>query len=163
LHRRNANAPPPGWNLEVRYPVAYPEALRISHRAPRGNSQHPGPTSFRTGHITMTLNRNESAGRVARAPRRRRPFRGVFDGLEPRLLLAIDVLMYHNGPTSTGSNTSETQLTPSNVNSSTFGKLFQVQVDGQVYAQPLVATGVNITTGASPGIHDVVFVATEND
>jgi hypothetical protein len=41
-------------------------------------------------------------------------------------------------------------LTPSNVNSSTFGKLFQVQVDGQVSAQPLVATGVNITTGASP-------------
>jgi hypothetical protein len=71
--------------------------------------------------------------------------------------------MYHDGPTSTGSVTSETQLTPSNVNSSTFGKLFQRQVDGQIYAQPLVATGVNITTGPSPGTHDVVFVATEND
>jgi hypothetical protein len=71
--------------------------------------------------------------------------------------------MYHDGPTSTGSNTSEIQLTPSNVSSSTFGKLFEVQVDGQVYAQPLVATRVNITTGASPGIHDVVFVTTEND
>jgi hypothetical protein len=52
-------------------------------------------------------------------------------------------------------------LTPSNVTSSTFGKLFQVQVDGQVYAQPLVVTGVNITTGPSPGTHDVVFVATD--
>jgi hypothetical protein len=71
--------------------------------------------------------------------------------------------MYHDGPTSTGSDTSETQMTLSNVNSSTFGKLFQVQVDGQVYAQPLVVTGVDITTGPSPGIHDVVYVATEND
>jgi hypothetical protein len=71
--------------------------------------------------------------------------------------------MYHDGPTSTGSNPSETQLTPSNVTSSSFGKLFQVQVDGAVFAQPLVVTGVNITTGPSPGIHDVVFVATEHD
>ena len=114
-------------------------------------------------HITMILNSHESAVGVARRRRSRRRFRVGLDELEPRLLLATDVLMYHDGPTSTGSNPGETQLTPSNVNSSTFGKLFQVQVDGQVSAQPLVATGVNITTGASPGIHDVVFVATEND
>jgi hypothetical protein len=101
--------------------------------------------------------------RVARGSRGRRPFRVGLDELERRLLLATDVLMYHNGPTSVGSNTSETQLTPSNVNSSTFGKLFRVQVDGQVYAQPLVVTGVDITTGPSPGAHDVVFVATEHD
>src|SRR5262249_41169294 len=99
----------------------------------------------------------------ARPRRGRPPFRVGVDELEPRLLLATDVLMYHDGPTSTGSDTSETQLTPSNANVSTFGKLFQVQVDGQVYAQPLVATGVDITTGPSPGTHDVVFVATEND
>jgi hypothetical protein len=111
----------------------------------------------------MILNSHESAVRVARPRRSRRRFRVGLDELEPRLLLATDVLMYHDGPTSTGSNPGETQLTPSNVNSSTFGKLFQVQLDGQVYAQPLVATGVNITTGASPGIHDVVFAATEND
>src|SRR6516165_8898796 len=104
-----------------------------------------------------------SANRGARRRRGRRPFRVGVDELEPRLLLATDVLMYHDGPTSTGSNPSETQLTPSNVTPSTFGKLFQVQVDGQVYAQPLVVTGVNITTGPSPGIHDVVFMATEHD
>jgi hypothetical protein len=109
------------------------------------------------------LNSHESSVRVARRRRSLRRFSAGLDELEPRFLLATDVLMYHDGPTSTGSNPGETQLTPSNVSSSSFGKLFQVPVDGQVYAQPLVATGVNITTGASPGIHDVVFVATEND
>src|SRR5262249_19216457 len=104
-----------------------------------------------------------TSSRVARGSRRRRPLRIGLDELEPRLLLATDVLMYHDGPASVGSDASETQLTPSNVSSSTFGKLFQVQVDGQVYAQPLVVTGVNITTGPSPGTHDVVFVATEHD
>ena len=46
---------------------------------------------------------------------------------------------------------------------SDFGKLFEVPLDGQVYAQPLFEAGVNITVGSQPGIHDVVFVATQHD
>jgi outer membrane protein assembly factor BamB len=42
---------------------------------------------------------------------------------------------------------------------SQFGKLFQIQVDGQVYAQPLVLSGVEI----GGGTHNVVYVATEHD
>src|SRR5262249_53720927 len=72
-------------------------------------------------------------------------------------------LMYHNDPSSTGQNLSETTLTPSNVNVSTFGKLFTTAVDGQVYAQPLIMTGVNITTGQNQGLHNVAYVATEHD
>ena len=64
---------------------------------------------------------------------------------------------------SSGQNLSETTLTPSNVNSAEFGKLFSRTVDGQVYAQPLVKTGVSITTGSHQGTHDVIFVATEHD
>src|SRR6187551_1828966 len=83
--------------------------------------------------------------------------------MEQRTLLSIDVLSYHNDLVSSGQNLNETVLTPQNVNSSQFGKLFSHAVDGQVYAQPLVKTGVNITAGSHQGIHDVVFVATEHD
>jgi hypothetical protein len=59
----------------------------------------------------------------------------------------------------TGVNTQETILTTTNVNVSQFGRLFQIQVDGQVYAQPLVLSGVEIGGGK----HNVVYVATEHD
>ena len=90
--------------------------------------------------------------------------------LEARTLLsAVDVLSYHgnqantNNQPNTGLNAAETMLIPSNVTASTFGKLFDTPVDGQIYAQPLVKTGVNITVGAHPGTHNVVFVATEHN
>jgi hypothetical protein len=57
----------------------------------------------------------------------------------------------------TGLNDQETQLTPANVNSTNFGKLFSYSVDGYVYAQPLYISNLRMN-GAS---HNVVFVATE--
>jgi hypothetical protein len=83
-----------------------------------------------------------------------------FDRLEPRLLLAADVLTWHNNNQRTGANLAESVLTPATVNAKTFGKLGQAAVDGQVYAQPLIKTGVVIP---SRGVHDVVYVATEHD
>lgn len=59
-----------------------------------------------------------------------------------------------------GINAQETQLTPANVNANTFGKLFSVAVDGQVYAQPLYMPGLNMPDGKT---HNVVFIATEHD
>ena len=47
------------------------------------------------------------------------------------------VSTYHNDISGTGANTQETILTPSNVNSLQFGKLFTLTLDGIVYAQPL--------------------------
>ena len=100
---------------------------------------------------------------------RSRFFTEGFD-LECRTLLSVvDVLSYRdaqpntNYQPNTGLNTSETSLQPSNVNLNTFGKQFETQVDGQVYAQPLVKTSVNITVGSEPGLHNVVFVATQHD
>jgi hypothetical protein len=80
--------------------------------------------------------------------------------LEPRLLLAVDVLTYHNDNGRTGDNLAETILTPTNVNVTSFGRLGQVAVDGQVYAQPLIKTDVLLPDGTT---HDLVFVATEHD
>jgi hypothetical protein len=84
--------------------------------------------------------------------------------LEPRRLLSAgDVLTYHNDSAQDGLNPYETVLTPSNVNQETFGKQFEVPLDGPVIAQPLFEAGVNITVGNTPGRHDVVFVATQHD
>ncbi|PYV23369.1 MAG: hypothetical protein DMG24_14120 [Acidobacteria bacterium] len=70
-----------------------------------------------------------------------------------------NVTTQHNNNARTGANTQETILTPANVNSSQFGKLFSVPVDGYVYAQPLYLSGVPI----SGGTHNVLYVATEHD
>jgi hypothetical protein len=55
-----------------------------------------------------------------------------------------------------GATLNETTLTLSNVNSVQFGKLFELPVDGELYAQPLLVEGLPIAGGT----HDVVFLAT---
>jgi len=61
----------------------------------------------------------------------------------------------------TGQNLDETTLNPDNVNSTTFGKHYsRGPVDGQVYAQPLYVANMAIP---GQGIHNVVYVVTEND
>src|SRR3569833_510296 len=72
---------------------------------------------------------------------------------------AVDVLTQHNDNYRSGANTHERVLNTSNVNVNTFGKLFSRDVDGCVYAQPLVATGVKIDRHR----RDVVYVATEHN
>lgn len=79
--------------------------------------------------------------------------------LEPRQMLSANVTSYHNDLVSSGTNLTETTLTPANVNQATFGKVGAVPVDGNVYAQPLYMENVSTSTGT----HNVVFVATQHD
>lgn len=96
--------------------------------------------------------------------RRRRPtnrLSGQLETLEVRCLLA-SVVTYHNDAARTGQNLEETVLTRANVNVNTFGKVFSVTLDGDVYAQPLVKENVNITVGPHAGVRNVVFMATQH-
>jgi hypothetical protein len=83
----------------------------------------------------------------------------LFCIFSPVLQAQVNVTTYHNDNARTGQNTQETILTPANVNSSQFGKLFSISVDGWVYAQPLYLSNVNI----GGGTHNVLYVATEHD
>ena len=72
----------------------------------------------------------------------------------------VSVATWHNDNLRDGQNVHETILTRSNVNSTSFGKLFSYSVDGTIYAQPLYVPNLSIP---GQGTHNVVFVATEND
>ena len=56
----------------------------------------------------------------------------------------VAVTTHYNDASRTGANPDETTLNTSNVNVSTFGKLFSRSVDGQVYAQPLYVSDLDI-------------------
>lgn len=71
-----------------------------------------------------------------------------------------DVLTWHNDNARTGQNLSEKLLTPNNITSRTFGKLFVIPVDGRVDATPLYASKVEIPAHSA---EDLVFIATEHD
>ena len=73
---------------------------------------------------------------------------------------ASDVLTYHNDNGRTGQNLNEEILSPANVNTNHFGKLWVLSADGLVDAQPLYAAGVSIPL---KGMRNVVFIATEHD
>jgi hypothetical protein len=71
----------------------------------------------------------------------------------------ISVLTQHNNNTRSGLNNQETKLTTSNVNAKTFGKLFTLKVDDQVYSQPLIVGNLTI----SSVVHNIAYIATVNN
>ena len=77
---------------------------------------------------------------------------------DPTTAASTGYFTWKNNNQRTGLQSSETILTPANVNAAQFEKKFSNPIDGFAYAQPLYVSGVNIA-GAK---HNVVFVATEH-
>jgi uncharacterized protein YjdB len=73
---------------------------------------------------------------------------------------ASDVVTHHYDAMRSGTNTHELTLTPTNVNTTTFGKVAEFAVDGQIDGQVLFLNQVAI-----PGVgnKNVLYFATEND
>jgi hypothetical protein len=71
----------------------------------------------------------------------------------------IDVTTYHYNNARDGLNASETTLTPSNVNSTSFGKVGLYATDGKVDAAPLYLFGMAINGQT----HNVLYVVSEHD
>src|SRR5579859_2061443 len=69
------------------------------------------------------------------------------------------VLTYHNDLARDGVNAQEYALSPANVATATFGKLFSCTADAAIYAQPLWVANLSIN-GAK---HNVIFAATVHD
>src|SRR3569833_870261 len=72
----------------------------------------------------------------------------------------VPVPTWRYDSTHAGQNTSETALTPANVNANSFGKLFSVKVDSTVYPQPLYVPNLKMSDGQT---HKVLFIETSND
>lgn len=75
-------------------------------------------------------------------------------------ILPVSVLTYHNDNFRTGQNTNEAILTPANVATTNFARLFSQPVDGVVFAEPLVVANLSIP---GRGVRNVLFIATEHD
>jgi hypothetical protein len=80
-------------------------------------------------------------------------------GMNPVPVQHTDVVTYKNDLARTGQNLTESVLTLANVNPASFGQLRFLATDGKVDAEPLYLAGLTVQ-GA---MHNVVFVATEND
>ncbi len=74
--------------------------------------------------------------------------------------LQAPILTHHSNTARTGTYSAETLLTPANVNSKRFGKLYSYPMDGYVAAQPLYVPGVAIP---GIGVRNVLYVATMHD
>lgn len=73
---------------------------------------------------------------------------------------AQDVTTWHYDNARSGVQSNESTLTPSNVNSASFGKVFSLPVVGDIYAQPLYLGQYMMSDG---NLHNVLIVATAQD
>src|SRR5215472_2410672 len=81
----------------------------------------------------------------------------VLQAALPAFALDGDVLTQHNDAARAGAQLHETLLQPSNVTPTTFGRLYERHVDGQIIAQPLYVSNLPIPNS---GLRNVVYVAT---
>lgn len=81
-------------------------------------------------------------------------------------LIGADALTQHYNNARTGAVLDETKLTTGTVNTAGFGKLWTLYADGQIVAQPLYVSGLEIDTSGNPqaplvqGTFNTVIVAT---
>src|SRR5258708_7495262 len=74
--------------------------------------------------------------------------------------MSLNVLTPPQYPRPTGLHNPQTILTPPQLHTTTFGKLFTYNILGNIFAQPLYVSNLTIP---GQGTHNAVIVATENN
>ncbi len=85
---------------------------------------------------------------------------GSSGGSQSAPLSNLSVATWHYDNARTGATPNESSLSPANVNSTSFGVLFSLPVDGAVIGQALYLGSVPVT---NKGVHNVLYVATMHD
>jgi len=124
--------------------AAFAAAAEIPAAAPTRHVELQRPANTLVSDLPATVVHPNAAAGLAM------PFAGT----------PIDVTTYHYDNLRTGWNPKETDLTQASVKSSKFGLLKTLTVDGSVFAQPLVVTGIKMKDGTT---HDVLLVVTAHD
>jgi hypothetical protein len=132
----------------------------LSANAPIDSGIHQLPPRSSRKKISAT-NRVAFEGQHSMIRNSGRSLRMIASLIALAALLASSASAQYKGQFSWGnSNLNETKLTPSNVNTTQFGKQFSYSVDGSIFAQPLYVPNVAIP---GQGTHNVLYVVTEND
>jgi hypothetical protein len=129
---------------------------------PAGVTANPASLSLTPGtpqSVTLTAGNNAPAGTANVV------FTGTSGSLTHTATLAltasssgVNVTTYHNDNARDGWNAAETYLTPQTVNANIFGKITELQVDGNIDGQPLYVSGLSIAGQT----HNVLIVVTEH-
>ena len=123
------------------------------------NGLYTPPSTAGTHTVTATSTANSSVSATATVTATSTANSSVSATATVTVTDLAGVFTYHNNLSVDGTNLQEYALTPANVNSATFGKLFSCPLDGAAYTQPLWVPNLNI----NGGIHNVIFVATQHD
>jgi len=150
----------------LRYAVSAGRAAFVDQTALEG-AGNPNQLWIHGGQIVVP---NPAGVQVFAYPAGGAPATTIKDAREPQAVTMslapqtkFAITTYHYDNLRTGWNDNESTLSAKNVKSGSFGLLHTVTLDDQVDVQPLVVPGETTTRGTSPGKHDVVYVATEND
>ena len=100
---------------------------------------------------------------------RKAGFRLRVEELEPHIAPTVSIVNVPPNVTvadyrmdMTGVNANETILTPANVNTASFGKIWDnEQIQGQIYAQPIYLPNLTVNVNGVTQTQDTLFVATE--
>jgi len=119
----------------------------------------PGVTAYSVGGATLDTFLPQGPGTYSTTVVAKDKCGGTSQKTVSITVMGTAVLTYQYNVQRTGANLYETALTPANVNTILFGKIFACPVDSFIYGQPLFVPKLSIAGGT----HNVVFVATENN
>jgi hypothetical protein len=130
------------------------------------NTSHPLPLFFGRVANGVRWAKTKLARRAGSARQTAPAFLPHLEELDPRILPSVSPVVvgpstYRYGTFNQGVDNAETLLTPASVQSD-FGRLWNTpQIEGQVYAQPLMLPNLTVTTGGRTTTQNTLIVGTE--